>query len=341
MSSALHEFVLGGLAAALPESRLDNEALSARLGMDPAEIERRTGIRSRCVAGPGDTASSLGARAAHRALERAGLAPADVELLVLSTYTPDHPLCPTAPAIAHAVGAVRAGAFDVNAACSGGVTALLAASAMLGRPFGNALVVTADLTTRFVRPDDRSTAMVFGDGATATVLLPSGARGARPWRVLACELGADGAGAALFRVPDGGSAPRPVNGHPREPDLAVRMDGRAVFRFAVERGARLVGELCDRAGLEPEQVDLVVPHQANERITRALAERTGIPASRWFSNIADRGNTASSSVPLALSELLAAGRIEPGARILLVAFGAGLTWAGLAVEAGDVAGLVR
>ncbi len=336
MDTSDHEFILGGIAAAVPEERLDNETLAARLGMSAPEILRRTGIAERRVAARHESASTLGARAARDALDRAGLAASEIDLLVLSTYTPDHLLCPTSPAIAHAIGAERAGTFDLNAACSGGVTALMTASGLLGRPFRNVLVVTSDLSTRYVRRDEPKTAMVFGDGASAMLLRRAGDLDARPWRILAADLGADGAGATLFRVPDGGSARRPLNGRPHPEVHSIEMDGRAVFRFAVDRGIQVVEELCRRAGFAPHQIDHVIPHQANLRIIHALAERTEIPAERWFSNIARYGNTASSSIPIALAELIEGRQVRPGQRILLVAFGAGLTWAGLALEAGSV-----
>lgn len=327
-------FVLGGAGKALPETRLDNDVLSRRLGMDAEAIFQRTGIRERRVAAEGESASQLGARAARQALERAQVAAEDVDLLVLSTYTPDHPLCPTSPAVAHAIGARRAGTFDINAACSGGVTALFTASSLLSA-FRTVLVVTSDVTSFYVKPDDPKTSMVFGDGAAALVLRrPENAKAA-PWTILGATMGSDGSGADLFRVPDGGSARPPINGFALNPIRTIEMNGRAVFRFAVERGADVISELCKQAGLAPHEVDHVIPHQANLRIVTSMAERTAIPAEAWFSNIEGYGNTASSSVPIALTELIEAKRVKPGDNVLLVAFGAGLTWSGLALRAGE------
>lgn len=328
-------FVLAGAGKALPEKRLDNETLGRRLSMTADAIYHRTGIRERRVASEGESASALGAVAARQALERAGVHAEDIDLVVLSTYTPDHQLCPTSPALAHALGARRAGTFDVNAACSGGVTALLAASAMLPS-FETVLVVTSDVSTFYVKSDDPKTAMVFGDGASALVLRHPEAAPAQPWQILAATMGADGSGADLFRVPDGGSARPPINGFAISPIRTIEMDGRAVFRFAVERGAQVISELCRQAGLTPYQVDFVIPHQANQRILAAMSERLEIPGERWVSNIERYGNTASSSIPIALTELFENRRIKPGQTVLLVAFGAGLTWSGVALRAGDV-----
>jgi 3-oxoacyl-[acyl-carrier-protein] synthase-3 len=335
MTRSQTDFVLRGWGAALPERRLGNEELGAALGVDPESILARTGIVERRVASAGDCASSLGARAARVALARGGLDPAVLDLVLLSTYTPDFLLCPTAPRLAHAIGAHRAGAFDLNAACSGGVTALVTASAMLASGVvRNALVVTADLTTLFVRPDDDKTRLVFGDGSAALLLERPSETGPPRWRVLSSIMGADGSGDGMFQVAAGGSV-QPLDGQPVSAAArCVSMNGRAIFRFGVEQGARVVKELCDRAGLSGSDVRWIVPHQANLRIISSLIERTAVPAERWYVNIERFGNTASASVPLALTELLDNGSIAPGDVVLLVAFGAGLTWSGVALRAG-------
>jgi 3-oxoacyl-(acyl-carrier-protein) synthase III len=226
-------------------------------------------------------------------------------------------------------------AFDLNAACSGGTTALLTATSLMrAGVFRNALVVTSDLTTRYVRNDDPKTRLVFGDGAAAMLLSEAREDDPGAWTLVASTMGADGAGADLFWVPHGGTATPPVNGHRFEEVRTVEMDGRAVFRFGVERGVAVIDELCRCAGLAPGDVAWVIPHQANLRIISALRERCAIPPERFVVNIDRYGNTASSSIPLALSELLAAGHVRPGDTLLLVAFGAGLTWCGLALRAG-------
>lgn len=335
MTRPLSDFMLRGWGKALPERRLGNDELAAALGTEPDSILARTGIVERRVAGEGECASTLGARAASEALARAGVRPADVDLVVLSTYTPDRLLCPTAPRLAHAIGATRAGAFDLNAACSGGVTALVTGSAMLASGFARrALVVTSDLTTLYVRPDDDKTRLVFGDGAAALLLERPGEDPAGRWSILSSMMGADGSGDVLFQVAAGGSA-RPINGEPVEDSArTVCMNGRAIFRFGVEQGVEMVARLCADAGIARDDVRWVIPHQANLRIISSLIERSGIGADRWFVNIQRYGNTASTSVPLALTELLDGNQVAPGDVVLLVAFGAGLTWSGVALRAG-------
>lgn len=335
MMAALSSFSVLGFGNALPEGRLDNKRLAADLGIDPDSIYSRTGILERCVAGPEDVASSLGARAAVKALQKAGRDPADVQLVLLSTYTPDFLLCPTGPLLAHRIGAVNAGAFDLNSACSGGVTALLTASCLLeSGPFRNVLVVTSDLTTRFVRKNDEKTRMIFGDGAAAFFLEHPQENGNGHWQILSALVGADGSGAGLFCVPEGGSVHPAINGERHPEACSVVMDGKAIFRFGVSRGADVIARIVGEAGLKPEDVRWVIPHQANLRIISALIDKTRIPEDRWVVNIERYGNTASSSIPLALSELLDSGRAKSGDIALLVGFGAGLTWSAMALRIG-------
>ncbi len=336
MAPRLARFHVRGYGTAFPDAVLGNEELAKKLGIDPATIEAKTGIIERRVAADSDAASTLGALAAQRALEASGIPADEIDLVLLSTYTPDHLLCPTGPELAHRIGAGRAGAFDLNAACSGGVTALLTGATMLeSGAFERILVVTSDLTTKYLAPDDPKTRLVFGDGAAA-LLLDRQARGSEaPWEILSASVGADGSGADLFKFPAGGSAgPAFVNGQAVEDAPAVYMNGRVIFRFGVETGEAVIDELCQKARITKDDVAFVVPHQANLRIISALVERTGIGTDRWIVNIQRYGNTASSSVPIALTELVQSGRLATGDIVLLVAFGAGLTWSGLALRAG-------
>ncbi len=333
MTRGLAEFTLRGWGTALPEGRLDNVELGRDLGVEPEWIHTRTGIHERRIAGPSECASSLGAAAARVALGRAEFDPATLDLVMLSTYTPDRLLCPSAPKLAHRLGATQAGAFDLNGACSGGVAALVSAASMLAAgAVRTALVVSSDLTSRYVRRDDPKTRLVFGDGAAALLLeRPDGARGGgRRVRLLSTVLGSDGAGDDLFCVPRGGTAPMPSDapddGH------SVMMNGKAIFRFGVERGASVVAQLCERAGIGAQDVRWLVPHQANLRIISTLVEKTAVPTERWVINIERYGNTASASVPIALAELLDRGEVARGDIVLLVAFGAGLTWSGAALQ---------
>lgn len=325
-----HRFAIRGGGRALPAGRLDNERLAEELGMAPVEILERTGIRERRVAGDRDSTVSLATEAARAALDGSRCSPSDVDLVLLSTYTPDRLLCPSAPEVAHRIGADRAAAFDVNAACSGGLTAVLTATALLSSGLSRRiLVVAADVTTRFVRRSDAKTRLVFGDGAAALLLDRGTPPGSGGWSVLAASWGADGSGAGHFGVPTG------VGPHPADEPvgrLAVEMNGSAVYRFAVGRGADLIADLLASARLSPHAVTHVVPHQANARIIAHLSRQTGIPHEKWFHNLETLGNTASASVPLALVDLLASGRVRAGDVLLLVAFGAGLTWCGMVVR---------
>ena len=336
MQGELSKFTLRGVGRAFPEKILDNVELGRLLHTEPESIKARTGIEERKISGIADCASSLGAEAATQALQRAEIVPEEIDLVLLSTYTPDHLLCPTGPALAHRIGAHRAGAFDLNGACSGGVTALLTASSMLATgAFQRILVVTSDVTTKYIHPGDPKTRLVFGDGASALLLENPALTEHPPWTVLAAIVGADGSGADLFRVPAGGSVyPPQINGVRHDAHSAVEMDGRAVFRFGIDRGMRVMEELCEKAGIRQEEVTWLIPHQANLRMLTSMIGRSAIPQNRWVINIEEYGNTASSSVPLALGELVDSGRVRSGDIILLVAFGAGLTWSGLALRAG-------
>ncbi len=338
MERTLPAFTMLGTGKALPEGRLDNAQLARELGTDPESVFKRTGINERRVAEHADSASSLGARAARAALEAAGVPAPELDLVLLSTYTPDHLLCPTAPALARAVGAEGAGAFDINGACSGGVSTLLTGVSLLGTgAFEKVLVVASDLTSKFLRPDDPKTRLVFGDGAAALLIGRPGLPGGSAWQPLSTIVGSDGSGADLFRVPAGGSAhPPQLNGTPQAACPGVVMDGRAVFRFGIERGCTMLDDLCERAGIGTDEIDWVVPHQANLRMIAAMQERCGLPPERWIVNIERYGNTASCSVPLAFAELVASGRVGPGERVALLAFGAGLTWSGMILEALEV-----
>jgi 3-oxoacyl-[acyl-carrier-protein] synthase III len=335
MGADIARFRLQGAGKALPERRLGNEELAKILGTDAASIKKRTGIDERRIANRNEFTSVLGAAAARMALEHAGITADQVDLIVLSTYTPDHLLCPTAPALAYEIGATAAGAFDINGACTGGVSALLTGCSLLGTgAFRRILVVSSDVTTRYIRADDPKTRLVFGDGASA-LLLENPVVDVAPWRVLAADVGADGSGAVSFRVPAGGAAfPPQLNGFRHDAVPSIEMDGRAIYRFGVDRGLRVIETLCEKASLDLDQVTWVIPHQANQRMIDSMIDRSHIPAERWVINLDRYGNTAGCSVPLALAELHEENKIRPGDVILLAAFGAGLTWSGLAIEAG-------
>ncbi len=333
--------LIAGWGHAVPERRVTNHDLARHLDTSDAWIVDRTGIRERRVAGPGESTGPLAVAAARMALDRAAITPTDLDLVIVATSTPERPVPATAALVAAELGAT-AGAFDLNAACAGFVYGLASGAALVGQGVARTvLLVGADTMTSIIDPDDRSTAVLFGDGAAACVLVgtgPPGANGstasartegatAGPGApgLVAADLVGDPAGIDLLVVPAGGSA-RPASAETvagREHFL--RMDGREVFRRAVRAVAASVGRTLAQAGCTPDDVALFVPHQANARIVDAVLPRVGIPAERTSSTVHRFGNTSSASIPLALAEAADAGTLAPGDLVLLCGFGAGLT----------------
>ncbi len=310
---------VAGVGVALPDTVVENAAIASRLGVTPGWIESRTGISARRAIAPGDTLVDLAARAGRAALEAAELDPAAVDLVLLATSTADDVLPNAAPLVAGALGARRAGAIDVGAACTGFVAGLALGAAQIeaGRA-RTVLLIGADVLSRHTDPDDRRTAALFGDGAGAVLLAPAGdgERGA----IGPVVLGADDAGAGLLRIT-------------RERGV-VEMDGQAVFRHAVARLAEVTLAACEAAGAPLEAIDLFVYHQANARILRAVGDRLGLDPARVVDAIGPHGNTSAASIPLALDAARRDGRLRDGTRVLLAAFGAGFSWGGAVLEWG-------
>jgi 3-oxoacyl-[acyl-carrier-protein] synthase-3 len=303
-----------GCGTALPETAVSSAEIGDRLGVPEEWIIARTGIHSRRIIAPDERLSDLAAAAGARALARASLEPTELDLLLVATVSADELTPNAAPLVAAALGAGRAGAVDVGAACTGFLSALALGAACIesGRA-QRVLVVGADALSRFTDPQDRRTAMLFGDGAGAVVLGAGQGGGLGP--VL---LRQDGAKAGVI------VAPRSTG--------TIDMDGLATFRHAVNRLVEVTGEATEAAGLSLEDVDLFVFHQANGRITRAVGARLGLDSSRVVDCIAQQGNTSAATLPLALAHAEAAGRLRPGMTVLLAAFGAGLTWGGGVLE---------
>jgi 3-oxoacyl-[acyl-carrier-protein] synthase-3 len=315
-SPALTSAVIG-TGAFVPEGVLTNEDLEGLVRTSDAWIMERTGIRERRRAGAGVTASVMAAEAGRAAMADAGVA--SVDAIVVATCTADTFIPPTACLVQRRLGLQGVPAFDVNAACSGFIDGLVLSDALIrGMVARTVLLIGAEALTHLVDYGDRSTCVLFGDGAGAVVLNGGDGGGivARAW-------GSDGSEADLIYY---GSAPD-------DPDSGdgLRMAGKGTFRMAVEQMTDLCAELS-AAGWRLEDVDVVVPHQANARIIEAVAKRASVPLERFVINVDSLGNTGAASIPLALAEADRGGRLHPGARLIMVAFGAGATWGGVAME---------
>lgn len=309
--------VIAGTGSALPVRCVTNAELAQRVDTSDEWIVERTGIRQRHIAGQGETTATLGADAARAAIEAAGLAPGDIGLIVLATATPDNTFPATATKVQALLGIPDCIAFDVAAVCSGFLYALGVADSMLRAGAArHALVIGAETMSRILDWEDRATCVLFGDGAGAVVLSASEEGDGRG--ILATQLHADGRHGPMLYV-DGGPSTTQTVGH-------LRMQGREVFRHAVTNLSAVMGEVLAEAGVEPGDIDWVVPHQANARIIDATARKLGLPPERIVLTVDRHANTSAASVPLALDEAVRDGRIQRGQLIVLEAMGGGFTW---------------
>lgn len=320
---------VAGWGTALPSRRVTNHDLTQLLDTSDEWIVDRTGIRERRIAGPGETTGPLAVEAARAALRRAGLAPSEVDVVVVATSTPEMPIPSTASLVAAELG-IEAGGFDLNAACAGFVYALTATAGLLVVGAARtALLVGADTMTSVVDPEDRTTAILFGDGAAA-VVLTTGAPGGAPATggpvpgLVASDLMHDPRGVDLLVVEAGGSRHPATAATVADRAHYLRMDGQEVFRRAVRGVTMSVQRTLERAGCTPDDVSLFVPHQANVRIVNAVLSRVGIAPERTLSTIDRYGNTSAGSVPLSLAEVAESGRVAPGDLVLMCGFGAGM-----------------
>jgi 3-oxoacyl-[acyl-carrier-protein] synthase-3 len=308
------------VASEVPAGTITTAELAEQLGVSEDWIVSRTGIRTRPVAAPGERLSEFAARAGVAALSRAGVDPAEVDLVLVATLTQDEVMPNAAPLVAHAVGADRAGAIDLGAACTGFLSGLSLGAAQIetGRA-ERVLLIGADFTTRIVDWDDKRTAPLFGDGVGAVVLGPAAGEVGAIGPII---LGADGSGAAAIHIDHA--------------DRKLRMDGPEVYRHAVARMGQATVTAVEDAGLALEDIDLFVYHQANGRILRALAEKLQLPSDRVVDVIENLGNSSAATLPLGLAAAEREGRLWPGALVLLSAFGAGFTWGAGVVEWGGL-----
>lgn len=321
--------VVERVAGFVPPLRVTNDELPLDWEVSDSWVRSRTGVVSRHRAGRGVSTSDLAREAAVRALAGAET----VDALLLATSTPDHPLPATAPELATRLGLGPVPAFDVSAVCSGFVYGLAVGAGLLAAGTAQrVLLVGADVYSTLLDPADRSAGIVFGDGAGAVVLRAGSATEAGA--LLGFDLGSDGGHAGLIQVPDGGSRSRAAGAGSAagEGDPYFRMSGSEVYKHAVVRMTESARRVLDRVGWSGDDVDCFVAHQANARILTAVADRLGIPAERCVTDLAEVGNTGAASIPLALARAQDAGRLCGGERVLLTAFGGGLTWGSTALR---------
>lgn len=312
-----------GVGAGIPRGIITNQDLEKMVETSDEWIRTRSGIRERRIAPPEMATSDLGLIAAREALADAGIDAADLDLIIVATVTPDMVFPATACLIQHELGAVKAAAYDLSAGCSGFIYGMAQAAQSVSTGFCRyALVIGAELLSRLMDWTDRSTCVLFGDGAGAAVIgpVPEG-KG-----FLAHYLGADGGGAYHLTLPAGGSRRPATHATVANREHFIKMSGNDVFKFAVRIMPEAAEEVLRRASLTKDEIDFFLPHQANIRIIEAAAKRLEIPMERVYVNVDRYGNTSAASIPIALAELYKENRLAPGDRLLLVGFGAGLTW---------------
>ncbi|HHY57438.1 MAG TPA: ketoacyl-ACP synthase III [Chloroflexi bacterium] len=315
----------------VPEKVITNHDLAQIVDTNDEWIRSRTGIAERHVAAdPKETSASLAVIAARKALEVADVPPSKVDLIICATTTPEYSFPATACLIQDALGADNAGAFDLSAACSGFVYALaMARGHIMAGDAEYVLVIGTETLSRIVDWTDRETCILFGDGAGAVLVAASEV----PGGILAVDLGSDGSGGNTLIVPAGGSAMSTSLETVSSGMHYLKMDGKAVFRFATRVMASSTRKVLERAGYTTDEVDLVVPHQANIRIIQnSVLNQLKIPADKVFVNLEKYGNTSTASIPIALCEAIEAGKLKPGYKVVFVGFGAGLTWASCAID---------
>ncbi|TAG09516.1 MAG: ketoacyl-ACP synthase III [Verrucomicrobia bacterium] len=321
---------IAGTGSYVPEKILTNEELAQMVDTSDEWIFTRTGIRERRIAADGEFTSHMATHAARRALEQAGMEASELELIIVATITPDTFTPATACYVQQALGSYKAVAFDISAACSGFLYAMKLAKRLISDgAFQNALIIGAEKLSAVTNWQDRSTCVLFGDGAGAAVLRPSKpSEGA----ILATEMGTDGSLTHLLNIP-GGAIACPTTAANVDQNLhTLTMLGKEVFKHAVNRMKDAAEKVITRAGLQPEDIACVIPHQANLRIIDAIADRLAVPNDRVFVNLDRYGNTSAAAVAIALDEAHRTGAFKRGDAIVMVVFGAGLTWAAAAVR---------
>ncbi len=312
-----------------PAGVLTNADLEKMVDTSDEWIRTRTGIRERRVAAAHETTASMAAVAARRAIAVAGLQPDDIDVILLATLSPDYWMPSTAALVKEAIGNTKAFAMDVAAACSGFVYAYSAGQAYITSGMArNVLVIGAELLTRFLDYTDRSTCILFGDGAGAIVLSAADSPGGG----LGFELTTEPSGAYMIWLPAGGAKSPPSRATVERGEHYIRMDGTQTYRFATRTLASTALAAVAKAGLSPADIDLFIPHQANIRIIQSVADGLGLPMDKMFVNLDRYGNTSAASIPIALAEAVDSGRVKIGDKLVIVAFGAGYTSGAAAIS---------
>lgn len=318
-----------GWGMAVPERVLTNQDLAQMVETNEDWIRERTGILERHIASPDESSASLATQAALKALGIANLSPDALDMIIVSTSSPEHIFPATACLVQDRIGATKAGAFDLSAACSGFIFALnVAAQSIRTGSIKNALVIGTETLSRIVDWTDRNTCILFGDGAGAFVLQASDI----PGGILSGVMRSDGSGSDLLTLPAGGSY-MPASVETVQQGMHfIKMNGREVFRFATRVMANATREAVEKANLKLEDIHLIIPHQANLRIIEAAARNLGVPMDRCLVNLERYGNTSTASIPIASVEAVELGRLNPGDRVVFVGFGAGLTWGAMVIQ---------
>lgn len=314
-----------GMGHSYPKGILTNADLEKIVDTSDEWITSRTGIKQRHKAGPDEYTSQFASKAALQAIERAGIDVTDVELIIVATTSPDQIMPSTGALVQAQIGAVNAAGMDIFAACSGFLYGLTMVESMIRTgQIRYALVIGAEVLTKYVDYTDRGTCVIFGDGAGAAVI------GAveEPKGILATKIRSDGRYEEQLYAPGGGTKMGTTHKTIDDGQHFFKMKGNELFKVAVRSMADISAEMIARAGYTVDDVDLVVPHQANQRITDAVASRLGVPEEKVYSNIAQHGNTSSASIPIAIDECIESGKIHEGSLVLLTAFGGGVTWGG-------------
>ncbi len=316
-----------GWGMAVPERVMTNDDLARIVDTNDEWIQSRTGIKQRRIADSKETTTSLAILAARRALEVADLSPEDINLIIVATCTPEYAFPSTAALVQDAIGATKAGAFDLSAACTGFIYAVnMAADSIKCGSANAALVIGAETLSRVVDWEDRGTCILFGDGAGAFVLQGS----ETPGGVLSGMMRSDGSGGSSLSLVSSGYVRPPGVGHLL--NQKIQMNGREVFRFAARVMNSITREVVADAGLTLEDINLIIPHQANRRIIEAAARGLELPEEKFFINVDRYGNTSTASIPIAMCEAVARKRVRPNDHVVLVGFGGGLTWGAMAIH---------